>query len=418
MNIPINEQDIYPHEERVSAFSGFSFTEMAYFFVMFYSVLGAPLGLTVGNIGVGILMLFVLAVWFAEAGGSLASVVSQISLALACGVSYVLIQTIIHNESSTQMYVRNYGIWIPSLIVVQWLVGREQFLNRFAFVTIALGFAMIPYMNTYAGGAYQRFGLDSTVGFANPNDLGCWYGFCALYLTLAGFSAKTAGARVFYWMLGLACLYLVTLTLSRSPLIAMAGALLVGSRRLFKEGFLLLLLLAGLVYGAIQLGVFDTALQAYGLRVSEETGRLRILPMLIEAFLNSPLLGVGVSHTGVVDSGGKFLTPHNGFLLIGVSSGIVPLAFFIGHWLKAAKAALHATVNNWPGSEFQLPLLVYACLVTASGNQSFMAPWAIVCLALPLWPHPPGESVMEQRSEGTTYFTQDHRFLVEDSRNV
>ena len=59
MNIPINEQDIYPHEERVSAFSGFSFTEMAYFFVMFYSVLGAPLGLTVGNIGVGILMLFV-----------------------------------------------------------------------------------------------------------------------------------------------------------------------------------------------------------------------------------------------------------------------------------------------------------------------------------------------------------------------
>lgn len=418
MNIPIDEQDIYPREERVSAFSGFSFTEMAYFFVMFYSVLGAPLGLTVGNIGVGILMLFVLAVWFAEAGGSLASVVSQISLALACGVSYVLIQTIIHNESSTQMYVRNYGIWIPSLIVVQWLVGREQFLHRFAFVTIALGFAMIPYMNISSGSAYQRFALDSDVGFGNPNDLGCWYGFCALYLALAGFSARTTTTRMFYWIGGLVCLYLITLTISRSPLIAMAASLFVALRRLYKESFPLMILLGGLIYGAMALGVFDVALKSYSIRATEETGRLGIWPILIEKFLSFPLLGVGVSHSGAIGPRGDYITAHNGFLLIGVSSGILPLLLFIGQWAKAAIAALRAYGANWPGSEFQLPLLVYAFLVTNTGNQSFMAPWAIVCLALPLWPHPPGESVIEQRSEAATYFPQDHRFLVEDSRNV
>lgn len=384
MSFNVAEQELYSQEHQPSIFAGLSFTELAYFFVMFYTVLGAPLGLTVGNVGVGILMLFVFGGWLAEAGGSLSLVLRQIGWTLACGVSYLVIQLLIHDESSSQIYVRNFGMWIPSLFVLQWLAGREQFLHRFAFMTIALGFAMIPYMNTYGGGGYQRFGLDNSVGFANPNDLGCWYGFCALYLTLAGFSAQATGSRMFCWIVGLACLYLVTLTLSRSPIIAMAGAILVASRRLFKESFPLLLLLGGLAYGAMLLGVFDTALKSYGLRATEETGRLGIWPMLIEKFLNAPLLGIGASHAGAVNSGGRFITPHNGFMLIGVSSGIVPLAFFVGHWIKAAKAALRATVDNWPGSEFQLPLLVYALLVTNSGNQSFMAPWAMVCMALPL----------------------------------
>jgi len=398
LNTNVVEHDLHPHEERTSFFAGLSLTELAYLFVMFYAVLGAPLGLTIGNVGVGILMLFVFGVWVIEAGGSSNSILSQASWALACGVSYLFIQLAILGESSSQLYVRNFGIWIPSVIVVQWLVSREQFFLRFSYVTIALGFAMLPYMNLYVGGGYQRFGLDQTVGFANPNDLGCWYGFCALYLTVAGFGARTVGRRIVCWMVALACLFLVTLTLSRSPLIAMVGALLVASRRIFKESFPLLLLLAGLAYGAVLLGVFDTALKSYGLRATEETGRLTIWPMLIEKFLNSPLLGVGASHAGAVNSGGRFITPHNGFLLIGVSSGIVPLVFFVGHWVKAAKAALRNSISNRPGSEFHLPMLVYAFLVTTSGNQSFMAPWAIVCLALPFcspssgrpeWPYGP-----------------------------
>lgn len=387
MSFNVAEEELYSHEEPTSIFAGLSFTELGYSFVVFYAVLGAPLGLTVGNVGVGILLLLVLGICFVEGGNNLAPAFQQCSWALASAVSYLFIQLLIHDESSSQLYVRNVGIWIPSLIVVQWLVGREQFLHRFAFVTIALGFCMIPYMNNFGGGGYQRFGLDNSVGFANPNDLGCWYGFCALYLILAGFSARTTGSRVCCWTVGLACLYLVTLTLSRSPLIALSAALLVASRRLFKDSFPLLLLLGALAYGAMLLGVFDTALKSYGLRATEETGRLRIWPMLIEKFLNAPLLGIGASHAGAVDAGGKFITPHNGFMLIGVSSGIVPLIFFVGHWVKASTAALRAYIVNWPGSEFQLPLLVYALLVTNSGNQSFMAPWAIVCLALPLFLH-------------------------------
>lgn len=381
------EQEISSREEPTSILTGLSLTELGYSFVVFYAVLGAPLGLTVGNVGVGILMLLVLGLYVAEAGNSIFIILKQINWALASGVSYLLIQFLIHDESTSQLYVRNVGIWIPSLIVVQWLVGREQFLHRFAFVTIALGFAMLPYMNLNGGGAYQRFGLDSEVGFGNPNDLGCWYGFGSLYLALAGFGARTTAMRIFCWICSLVCLYLITLTISRSPLIGMAAAMLVASRRLFKESFPLLLLLGGLTYGAMVLGVFDVALKSYGIRASEETGRFQIWPILLEKFLNSALVGVGASHAGAIGPRGDYITAHNGFLLIGVASGIVPVVLFLGQWVKAAVAAMRAYVENWPGSEFQLPLLVYALLITNTGNQSFMAPWAIVCLALPLALH-------------------------------
>lgn len=397
------EQEISSRDEPTSILTGLSLTELGYSFVVFYAVLGAPLGLTVGNVGVGILMLLVLGLYVAEAGSSIFTILKQINWALASGVSYLLIQFLIHDESSSQLYVRNVGIWIPSLIVVQWLVGREQFLHRFAFVTIALGFAMLPYMNLNGGGAYQRFGLDSEVGFGNPNDLGCWYGFGSLYLALAGFGARTTAMRIFCWICGLVCLYLITLTISRSPLIGMAAALLVASRRLFKESFPLLLLLGGLTYGAMVLGVFDVALKSYGIRATEETGRFQIWPILLEKFLNSALVGVGASHAGAIGPRGDYITAHNGFLLIGVSSGIIPVVLFLGQWVKAAIAAMRAYVENWAGSEFQLPLLVYALLITNTGNQSFMAPWAIVCLALPLSLH----RGWQQESPRT-----GHRYLV------
>ncbi|HQY58806.1 MAG: O-antigen ligase family protein [Nitrospira sp.] len=374
-----------PSCEEPPFLSGLSASEVGYYFVIFYTVLGGPLRLTVGNIGVGFLMLFLLTLWFVQNAASCGLVLKQAGLALGCGITYLLIQLLVHDESSTQLYVRGFGIWLPALVVVQWLSNQPGFLRRFAFFTVAMGFAMIPFMKiSVSAGLYQRIGLESGVGFANPNDLGYWYGFCALYLILAGFSTSVAGSRILYWAFGLVCLYLVTLTLSRSPLIAIAIAIMVASRRLLREGFLLLFLLGGLVYAAIQLGVFDAALKSYGLRAGEETGRTTVWPILIDAFLNSPMVGLGASHAGMFVPDGRFFTPHNGFLLIAVSSGVVPLMFFIAHCIKAAKAAFLSTARNMPDSIYYLPLLTYVLLVVNTSNGTFMAPWAMVSIALPL----------------------------------
>jgi hypothetical protein len=351
---------------------------------MFYQVLGPALGLAIGGVGVGFLMIAVLVIWFVEGATSLASVIGQIYLALGCAIGFMFICIFIHNESTSQQYLRDFGIWLPSLIVVQWLAGRKQFLLRFACVTILLGLLMTLFMNAFSGTGYERVGLERGVGFANPNDLGYWYGFCTLYLTIAGFASRGNGIRVFCWFLALVCFYLLTLTVSRAPIIALAAALLVATRSLLKEGLLLVFALMALVYGAIELGVFDTALQAYNLRASEETGRLRVWPIVFGKILNSPLVGVGASHIATTVHDGSTFTPHNGLLLIATASGILPVSLFVAHWIRAAKAALNTTMRNLPDSVFHLPMLAYAFLVMNSGNLVFMAPWATVCLALPL----------------------------------
>ena len=380
-----NPARAYPKKE--SLLDDLTLSELAFYFVMFYNILGPKLGLVVGDVGGGFLMMIVLAIWFMEGRENFASVMRQTYLLLGCGVAYIVIQLVIHEESSTHAYVRPYPVWVFSLIVVHGLVGRKNFFHRFAIVTILLGLAMAPYIKVLAGGkGFQRMGLERGVGFANPNDLGQYYGFCTLYLTIAGFAARETRIRVFFWLLALGGFFFTTLTVSRSPLVSMVASLMIAFRHLLKEGILTLIALLCLVLAAVLLGVFDVALQSYGARADEETGRLTIWPLLIERIGNSPLIGVGVSYVETYTPTGFAITPHNGVLLIAAASGIVPAALFIGHWIKAAKAALYTTGNNLPGSAFHLPLLTYAFLTMNSGNLVFMAPWSIVCLALPFAP--------------------------------
>jgi hypothetical protein len=97
------------------------------------------------------------------------------------------------------------------------------------------------------------------------------------------------------------------------------------------------------------------------------------------------LVGVGASHTGeVVFQTGEFITPHNGFLLIGVASGLAPLMLYVAHWIQTAKYAWLANVGTWPDAAFHIPLLAYTFLIVCAGNLDFMIPWAIVSLAIPL----------------------------------
>jgi hypothetical protein len=221
------------------------------------------------------------------------------------------------------------------------------------------------------------------VGYANPNALGGWFGFCVLYLTIKGYLETSPMYRFGIWIMAVGSMYVVTLTVSRGALLAVAVCLLIAFKRLWKEGLLPLLLLAGLVAVLLEFGVFDKAIHSYSARGTEETGRLQVWPLLIERFLNSPLIGNGASNVGAVVSTGSFITPHNGFLLIAVASGVVPLLLFIAYYWRSGMAALHAKDKN-QDSIFYLPLFVYTLLITSAGNLDFMTPWAVLSLAVPL----------------------------------
>lgn len=360
--------------------------EYGYYFVIFYTVLGAPLGIILmGSIGSGFLLIPVLALCFLALGPEILNTMQKAWIPLACGVTYLFIQIGVHGESLYEPYVYPFGQWIISLVIVQALAThRPNFLNRFLWFTLFMGLSMLPYMTPNQGGGYARVALHEELGYANANAMAGWFGFCVVCMVIKGYLEKTFIVRALSWGLALVSFYVVTLTVSRGALLAITAALLIGSRRLLKGGFLPLLVLAGFITGLVELGVFDQAVRSYSMRAGEETGRFRVWPLLIERFLSSPLIGVGASHPGAVTSTGKYVTPHNSFLLFAVASGFFPLVLFCTYLIRSGWAALRTSELDRDETVFYLPLVVYAVLITCAGNTDFMTPWAIVSLALPI----------------------------------
>lgn len=155
----------------------------------------------------------------------------------------------------------------------------------------------------------------------------------------------------------------------------------VAGRHLLKKGFLPALLIACIGLGAVALGVFDQSMKSYEARGTEDTGRLTVWPYIIDGFLESPLIGVGHSNVGASPKG-HLINPHNGFLYLAQSSGIVPLALFVAYWIRSGRAALKADRGKSPDSAFFIPLLIYTFITVNLSGLTFMKEWAIVSLAI------------------------------------
>jgi hypothetical protein len=340
-----------------------------------------------GGIGSGFLLIPVLVLCVVALGPSILTVIRKTWIPLASGASYLFLQLVVHEESWHTMYVYQFGPWLMSLVIVQALAThRPNFLHRFAFFTLLIGLAMVPFMSSlHLGGGPGRVGLVGGVGLAysNPNALAGWFGFCALYLIIRGYIETRPGYRAAAWLMAVGALYAVALTVSRGTLLALAGSLLVSSRKLLKEGLFPLLLLTVLVLGLVQSGLFDQAIEAFSVRGTRDSGRLQVWPLLIEKFINSPLIGHGASAVGAFTEGSIYRTPHNGFLLFAVASGIVPLVLFCAYCFRSGLAALRANAAD-QDFIFYLPLFVYTLLYASAGNMEFMVPWAVVSLALPV----------------------------------
>ena len=101
-------------------------------------------------------------------------------LPVGCALTLIIIQVVIHDQSPNAAINRQYLNWIILLIVIQSLLLRNDFLHRFGIAATTLGLTLLPYLVFNYGNAaatsVQRVGL--SVGFANPDELGAWFGFC------------------------------------------------------------------------------------------------------------------------------------------------------------------------------------------------------------------------------------------------
>jgi O-antigen ligase len=293
----------------------------------------------------------------------------------------LLIQILLYGDSILTNESRNFVTWMLALVVVQSLALRPGFLHRFAIALFLIGICMLPYLQVSESDA-DRFRLDRSVGFSNANDLGAFFGFFCLYFIIAAIENRQVLTRFACGLGAIGSLYVVGLTVSRGPLFAIAVAAVVGGRRFLKRGFIPLLVLVLLAWVAYLSGLFDQALASYQNRFGQETGRLQVWPLALERFWDSPWFGVGVSNVATDVPGRKPVTPHNGFLHVGLSSGLVPLLFFVAYWWRSGRAALAKARQPSRDARFQIPLWLYAFLITFQLGVAFMAPWSIVILGV------------------------------------
>jgi len=337
----------------------------------------------VGGAGLALLALYCL--W--RQRNDAKTLYAQLLLPAGCAVVFVAIQVLVYDQSLLDQENRQFINWIWAIIIVQSLIPRETFLHHFAATALAIGALLLPHLNlTYGGEGSIRAGLENDVGFANPNDLAAWFGFCCVYSLVVAVETRRHANRLVWLFIATGCLLVVGLTVSRATLMAVLIAGIIALHRILKRGFLPLLIFAILGSGFFISGIFDDAIGHYDQRGTEESGRLLVWPLAIERFFESPLVGVGTGRVGTyVPEMGEGITPHNSFLYIGLASGIIPLVLFVTYWVKALRGAWSANNGDSQNARFQLPLLIYTLIVSSFGAGAFMFPWAIVtlCNAMP-----------------------------------
>lgn len=355
--------------------------EYGYFAYLLYLMVGTAWGVSVPLLGgAGLAVLAVLCI--VRAGSQWPTIYAPIMYPVACAVSYIALQVIVHHQPVMAGSVRTFLDWIQALIVVQALAMRRGFLHRFALVALMMGLCVLPFLQTadYASGSqYQRMGAAQGVYLSSANGLAAWFGFCTVYLIVLATEQRRGMVRLASAVAAVGCLYVVGMTVSRGALLAVAAGAVIALRRLLKRGVLAVSSLAILGWVSYASGLFEQAESFYAARGLEETGRLLVWPVVLGRFFSSPLVGVGESNAFTYVVGHGDITPHNSFLFIALTSGIVPLLFYVTYWWQAGRSSLRAHTARTVDGAFALPLVLYAFLLVHTTNL-LMEPWLTVTL--------------------------------------
>jgi hypothetical protein len=289
------------------------------------------------------------------------------------------VQLVLHEESLFgPSDLRNFITWAVSLVVIQSLAVRKGFLHRFALFALFVGFCTVPFLNF---SEEERVGLEG-VAMSSANAIGMWFGYCFIYFLIAGLEAKNNIVRAASWAGGCFSLVMMGLSVSRGPLLgsAMAGAW--AFKRVLKRSFLPIVGLLFICFIVYVTGIADSLIGKYLERGTVDTGRSYLWEVGFKRFLDSWWEGVGFSNYKVVRPlNVNPQGPHNGLLLIGLSSGVVPLAFFIGYLWYAARAALQSRKVKSVYAPFLFPLFLFGMLEAMILDWAFMSPWFMVVVS-------------------------------------
>ena len=335
------------------------FVEGAFYVVVFYSIFGQNL-VSVPLLGIGTLALLAL-MCVMTLSGRIVIILRALAWPFAFATLFVAVQLIVHGVSPLYADLRAFVTWVLGLVVVQCLSFRRGFLGRFAIAALGVGLCTIPFLTTWGSpSSLTRLGVEGA-GLSNPNSLGMWFGFCAVYGLVSAFVAKHHLHRALWLVVAAGCMYMVGLTVSRGPLLGVALAAAVAFRPLLKRGFLPVLLVLALAWAFVAAGMFDGIIASYAERGAEETGRGIVWPAAFARFIEAPLFGVGVSNVFTLLPSGRNVSPHNALLWVALASGAIPALLFVVFWTRALRVALRAYLVGAADPSL-LPLMVFALL--------------------------------------------------------
>ena len=359
-----------------------AFLEYAWYVSLIYATLGQVWGIVIPSVGGVVLVLLAAGCWLSMSDQAL-RVYKPIAWALWTGILMIVIQVLFHRES-TEAWTEGviFVNWIALLIIAQSLALRPQFLHRFALVASVIGLAALPYLNVRNIGGVSRAWASGT-GISNPNTLGMWFGFCTVYFIFWGLQTKHMLLRISSWAMALGCLFIVSLTVSRAPLLAAALACVVGLRPVLKRNFAPLLLLILFVIVVYASGFFDEKIDYYLTRGMEGSGRERLWPVALDRILESPWIGVGFDGVRIPFGHNKLMIPHNALLHIALAAGIIPVICFLVYLGKVGIGALNI-MRTYDSGEFAIlpPVVMFALFETMMLDFAFVSPWTVVVFGL------------------------------------
>ena len=283
-----------------------AFFEYAWYVILAYAMLGQAWGIVIPSVG-GALLGLLAAACFLNVGAQASRIYAPVGLALCTGVWVIAAQYFFFSPRAFDDSMPFVG-WLFTLIIVQALSLRPGFLHRFGLVAFVIGLGVLPYLQLQDDGSGLTRVRASYTGISNPNSLGMWFGFCAVFFLFWGMQARTFTLRAVYWAGGLGSLFMVALTVSRGPLLGIALACVVGLRSALKRHFVPVFVLVLLMWLAYVSGVFQETIDAYITRGTEETGRGRLWPVALQRLVDSPWVGVGLE--AVLDEASLQLGRH------------------------------------------------------------------------------------------------------------
>lgn len=355
------------------------YLEYAWYVSLTYATVGEPWGVSIPIAGAGLLVILTMACVY-YVGDRVFEVYAPASWALCTGIVVIAINYVFYDVyplGGTLSFVN----WICTMLIAHVLLLRPEFFRRFALVAFAIGVCSLPLISVRnVGGIVRAWGAG---GMSNPNVLGMWFGFCALFFLFWGLQAKKTIVRASSWAAALGALYIVFLSVSRGAMVGIILACVIGLRSTLKQYFLPFLSVVLVFLVVYASGVFDELIDQFVTRGTVESGREKLWAQGIPRVLDSPWIGVSEDDVKMPLPNGLYTTPHNGLLHIALSAGIGPLICYLIYLARVGAGTLRMMWKmNYAEDLVLPPLVVFGMFQMMVSDYAFMSAWDVVVFAL------------------------------------